>query len=123
MLAVAVEMPKAQVPISRPLVGSIALACLVAAAAIAVFDSYENMWCAAFIRVGLLTGAFWLALPSRTREAAWANLSPYTVLTALVAIFVVARWRAALPIVIFVVIAGMLLRPRERRGSPRGRKS
>jgi hypothetical protein len=104
-----------QVPVNRTLVGLIALGCLGAALMIGLVDTWQNMWCAAFVRVGLLMGAFWLALPSRNREAAWANLSPYTILAALVAVVVVARWRSALPIVIVVGILALLLRPRERR--------
>ena len=108
-----------QITVSRPLVGVIALTCFVSAAAIALFDSWQdNMWCAAFVRVGLLMGAFWLALPSRSREAAWANVSPYTIVGALVAVFVVARWRSALPIVIAVVVIGLMLRPKNRRRPP-----
>lgn len=104
-----------QVAVNRTLVGLIALGCLGAAVAIGALDTWENMWCAAFVRVGLLMGAFWLALPSRNREAAWANVSPYTIVAALLAVFIVARWRTALPIVIVVVILALILRPRQRR--------
>lgn len=104
-----------RVPVNRPLVGVIALSCLVAAISIGVVDTWENMWCAAFVRVGLLMSAFWLALPSRHREAAWANISPYTFVGVLVAIFVVARWKSALPIVIAVLAISLMLRPRRRR--------
>ena len=97
------------------LVGLIALSCLVAAATIGVVDTWENLWCAAFVQVGLLMGAFWLALPSRHREAAWANVSPYTIVAALIAVFVVARWRSALPVVIGVGLLALVLRPRQRR--------
>jgi hypothetical protein len=104
-----------RVPVNRSLVGLIALACLGAAATIGILDTWQNMWCAAFVRVGLLMGAFWLALPSRHREAAWANVSPYTILAALVAVFVVARWRSALPIVVVIAVLALVLRPRQRR--------
>lgn len=104
-----------RVPVNRTLVGLIALTCLGAAAAIGVVDTWENLWCAAFMRVGLLMAAFWLALPSGRREAAWANLSPYTIVGALVAVFIVARWRSALPIVIGVGALALVLRPRQRR--------
>jgi hypothetical protein len=104
-----------QVPVNRTLVGLIALGCLGAAATIGIVDTWENLWCAAFVRVGLLMGAFWLALPTRHREAAWANVSPYTILAALVALFVVARWRSALPIVIVIAVLALVLRPRQRR--------
>lgn len=104
-----------RVPVNRLLVGLIALACLGAAAVIGLVDTWENLWCAAFVRVGLLMGAFWLALPTKHREAAWANLSPYTLLTALLAVFVVARWKSALPIVVAVGVLALILRPRRPR--------
>jgi hypothetical protein len=105
-----------RVPVSRLLVGVIALACLGAALAIGIVDKWENLWCAAFVRVGLLMSAFWLALPSKHRDAAWANLSPYTFWGVLIAIFVVARWKSALPIVIAVLAISVVLRPRKRQG-------
>jgi hypothetical protein len=104
-----------RIPVNRTLVGLIALTCLAGAATIGVVDTWENLWCAAFVRVGLLMGAFWVALPSSRREAAWANLSPYTILVALVAVFIVARWRSALPVVIAVGVLALVLRPRQRR--------
>lgn len=104
-----------QVPVNRTLVGLIALACLGAALTIGIVDTWENLWCAAFVRVGLLMGAFWLALPSRHREAAWANVSPYTILAALVAVVIVARWRSAVPIVIVIAVLALVLRPRQSR--------
>lgn len=111
-------MSNQQITVSRPLVGAIALVCFVAAGAIGVWDAWESLWCAAFVRVGLLMGAFWLALPSAHREAAWANVAPSTIIGALLAVFVVARWRAALPIVIGVGVIAFLVKPRNRRPRP-----
>lgn len=106
------------VPVNRLLVGLIALGCLVGAVTIGLLDNWQNVWCAAFMRVGLLMAALWLALPSKDREAAWANLSPYTVGGVLVAVFVVARWKAAIPIVLVIGVIALLLRPRNRRPPP-----
>ncbi|MFG0333422.1 MAG: hypothetical protein ACF8TS_08685, partial [Maioricimonas sp. JB049] len=69
-------MSSQQVAVNRTLVGIIAVVCLLAGAVIFVMDSYHNVWCGAFVRTGLLMGAFWLALPAGDREAAWANVSP-----------------------------------------------
>ena len=35
-----------------------------------------QLWQAGFGRAGLIMFAIWLALPTRNREAAWANVSP-----------------------------------------------
>ena len=114
-----VSMTDQRVQVNRSLVGLIAAACLGAAITIAVVDTYENMWCAAFVRVGVLMSAFWLALPTRHREAAWANLSPYTVIGALMAILVVARWKSALPVVIGLGVIALVLRPPRSTSSQR----
>jgi hypothetical protein len=109
-------MPEKSISINRTLVGIIAAVCLGAAGMIALVDSHENVWCAAFIRVGLVTGAFWLALPSRHREAAWAHVSPHTLLLVLLAALVfVKRPLVFLPLLAVLTIIGLLLRPRGGR--------
>lgn len=67
------------------------------------------------IRVGLLLGALWLALPTRTRPAAWANVSPYVVVGVVVALLFVRQMRIFIPLLIVVGILGLLLRPRPKR--------
>jgi hypothetical protein len=106
-------MPDQTVPVNRTLVGVIAAACLGIGLVIMLVDSPENMWCAAFIRIGLLCGAFWLALPAKGREAAWANLSPRVLLGVLLAgLVIVSRPRLFLILVIPLAVLGLLLRPR-----------
>ena len=63
-------MAQTQLPVNRTLVGVLAMVCLAAGAVIGYVESLENVWCGSFIRTGLLLGAFWIALPSRGREAA-----------------------------------------------------
>lgn len=55
--------------VSRPLVGFIALAMLAGGAALTITagsgdDSQNDLWRGACVRVGLVMGAFWLALPT-----------------------------------------------------------
>ncbi|MBX3436044.1 MAG: hypothetical protein KF861_01030 [Planctomycetaceae bacterium] len=108
-------MSEQSVPVNRTLLGMISAACLVAGLVIMVVDSYANMWSAAFLRVGLVTGAFWIALPSRGREAAWTNVSPQTLLIVLLAgLLFVSRPRIFLILLIPLCIIGFLLRPRNR---------
>jgi hypothetical protein len=103
------------VPVNRTLVGVLAVVCVVAGVAVGAYDSLENVWCGSFIRVGVLLGAFWLALPSRGREAAWANVSPWTLAIALgLGLAFVRRPKIFFGIILLVVIAAVIIKPRKR---------
>lgn len=54
-------------------------------------DSQWIMWGASFIRIGLLLIAFWIAMPTKGRAAAWADVSPYWVLGAILVLLLIAR--------------------------------
>lgn len=70
----------------------------------------------AFVRVGVLMSALWLALPSRTREAAWANVSPRTMIGLCLAIFAIGwRPRFAIPVIIIAAILAFILKPRKNK--------
>jgi len=111
-----------KITINRSLVGILALLCLGAAIAIwlANPDSQNGrLWLAGFVRVGLVMCAFWLALPSRHREAAWANVSP-TILIGMVAAILVAALRpkmarVVIPILFLLAVLSVVLRPREKQ--------
>lgn len=115
------------IPVNRPLVGILALVCLAAALALTIFSREEELWRSAFMRVGLLLGAFWLALPTRQRPSAWANVSPTTLIVSLLALVMIARMRIPLklvvPVLVVLVLAILILRPRKRDWprSPLGR--
>ena len=108
-----------KVPINRPLVGILALVCLGAGATIFFIyrgDESSQMWQAGFTRVGLVMVALWLALPSRKRNAAWANVSWTTFIGLILALFAVARFKwAVIPAVLVIAVVGSVLRPREKR--------
>ncbi len=109
-------MPEKSVTVNRTLVGVIAVACLCAGLAIGVVDSLANLWCGAFVRVGLVTGALWIALPSRGRDAAWANISPLTLVVVILGALVVARRpKVFFPLLVVFGILGLFLRPRGRQ--------
>ena len=113
-------MAEQQISVNRTLVGMIAAACLVAGLLIGFVDEFANLWCAAFVRVGLVMAALWVALPSGDREAAWANISPLTLVGILLfALVFVRRPLVFLPILIGVALIGFFLRPRR----PPGRRS
>jgi len=71
------------------------------------------------VRTGVLLGAFWLALPTRTRDAAWANVSPVAFfLTIGGIIFFAARPKAFLlyvvPALLLLGALSLFLRPRPK---------
>lgn len=82
----------------------------------------NEMWIAGFMRAGLMTGAVWLALPTKNREAAWANVSPWTLFGVGGGIIAAAArpkvLLALVPILIALAIIGKFLRgrPSERPG-------
>lgn len=113
-----------KIPINRPLVGIIALACLGIAGYLywlAPQDLFaqQDIATGAFMRVGLLMLAFWLALPSKNRDAAWANLPPWLFVALAVTIVVFAtRPKVAILLVLFFGILGFVLRPRNKKRRP-----
>lgn len=108
------------VPVNRALVGILAIACCGIAGVMALggVGGASALWQGAFFRVGVVLAAFWLALPSRAREAAWARVPIWQVLGVLLVIVVVARTRVPLkvliPAVLLFGVALMLLRPRRK---------
>lgn len=109
--------------VSRPMVGCLSLVCLTAGAALWIASQSGStgsdeapIWPGAFIRVGALLAAFWLALPSRGREAAWARVSPLSMAGFVLAIVGLAiRPKIAVPILIVLAIAAFVLRPRPKQ--------
>ena len=109
-------MMQRNVPVNRGLVGFLAIVCLGAGVALLLTRGMEDAITAAFVRVGLLLGAFWCALPTRHRDAAWANVSPITVLLVLGLLIVFARnLRVLLPLAIVLGVIAYFLRPRNKR--------
>lgn len=108
-----------QVPVNRTLVGILAVLCLVSGAVLMLSGSTGPiaLWQGALFRVGVVLAAFWLALPSRTREAAWARVPIWQVVGVLLVILAVARSPAAAKVLIpaAFALAGILLALRPRR--------
>ncbi len=107
-------------PVNRTLVGLVTLVCLGTALAIWRFAPQDNtQWRllqGAFVRVGCVMAAFWLALPTRFRKAAWANVSPTAFAGILWALFAAAyRPRIVIPILVVLAIVGFFLRPRGKK--------
>ena len=108
-----------KIEVNRPLVGVISLLCLVAAAVLWQLADSNEMWVAGFMRAGLMTGAVWLALPTKNREAAWANVSPWTLFGVVGGIIAAAARPKALlflaPLLISLAIVGYFLRGRSAK--------
>jgi len=108
-----------KIEISRTKVGLLCIACLATAFAIFAFAPTNDdwpIWQGAFTRVGLVLGALWLALPSKTRQAAWANVSPSTFFGLIFVIVLWARYpRFVTPLIIVIAVIGYFLRPRDQR--------
>ena len=105
------------VPVNRTLAGILTILCALAGVVLCVMRGMDDPIGAGFIRVSLVLGALWLALPTQSREAAWARVSPWAVVgVILVAVLVVRNPRVLLPVVIALSAVGYFLRPRKRRG-------
>jgi hypothetical protein len=111
--------------IRRFLVGALAVVLLSTAFVLWIMagDSTSQattMWRAACGRMGIVTAALWLAMPTRTRPAAWANLNPRSVAAVcLVALALKFPPKLLLPVGGILLVAGWFLRPRRRFRPPR----
>ena len=120
-------MSQQRIPVRRGLVGLLSLLCLgtgvflwVQNSGSADSRSMPIMWAAAFGRVGLLLGAFWIAMPTKDREAAWANVSVSTLAGAALALFAIARYpRTALPLLAVIAVIGYFVKPKQKYRPPR----
>lgn len=114
-----------KIPINRTMVGVISLVCFLTAGYLYNFVTVEQfaqqeIATGAFMRVGLLMFAFWLALPGKNREAAWANVPPwFFAVLFLVVIGIAMRPKIAIPLVLVFAVLGFFLRPRNKKRSPR----
>ncbi len=113
-------MTSTDVPVNRAMVGVLALVCVGLGAILWLLtgDDTANMWPGAFIRVGAVMGALWLALPTRDREAAWARVSIWNVLGTLLALIVIVRarlpFKLLIPAAVVFAVAILVLRPRQK---------
>ncbi len=118
-------MDNSDAALRRLLVGLVAVGLLTAAFLLWILPGASTsqatvMWRGACARVGAVTAALWMALPSRTRPAAWANLNPRSVAAvAIVALAIRFPLRFLLPAAVVLLITGAFLRPTPRPRPPR----
>ncbi|MBI1345122.1 hypothetical protein GC163_02420 [bacterium] len=114
-------MTNTEIPVNRTLVGCLAVGCLVIGGLLEwlVANDAAGLWTGAFVRVGVVLAALWLALPSRTREAAWARVPLWKVLGTAVGLLLIIRSRIPfqllIPAGILFGIIWIVLRPRPPR--------
>ncbi|MEX0703676.1 MAG: hypothetical protein WD069_16385 [Planctomycetales bacterium] len=106
-----------RIAINRLLVGTLALAFLVAGGIVYLGGISTGFLGLSLLRIGIVLAALWLALPTRTREAAWARVSPMGLLCLLAAVLALTapRFRILVPILIVLAIVGFVLKPRRGR--------
>ncbi len=109
----------------RLVVGVVAVTLLSACALLWILPGVSTsqstlMWRAACGRVGIVAAALWMAMPTRTRPAAWASLNPRSVAAVVIAALALRfPLRFLLPAAGVLLIAGVFLRPRDRVRPPR----
>ncbi|MEZ6127946.1 MAG: hypothetical protein R3C59_04645 [Planctomycetaceae bacterium] len=97
----------------RVYVGLLAIAGLAGGAVLTFFPGNEGVQ-AACIRIGLVLGAFWLAMPTANRPAAWKKLSSNWMIFALIiTAIVIPRAKAMFPVLAILAGVAWFARPRK----------
>jgi hypothetical protein len=114
-----VVMTTSKTTVSRPLVGFLTVALFTVAIFLSLFPGTLSGPAGTAVggaaaRVGIVMAALWLALPSRGRPAAWANLNVTSAVPLVLAALAVLRvpFRIMMPLSVLVLVAGLVLRPK-----------
>jgi len=97
----------------RHRVGWAAIVCLGMAATGITFAENDSVWPAAALRVGIVLGALWLCLPTKTRPAAWAALTNGRMVALVIAILLWNRIKYFMPFLALAVVILWFIRPRK----------
>ncbi|MCP4787909.1 MAG: hypothetical protein GY903_34315 [Fuerstiella sp.] len=99
----------------RIYVGLLAFTSLVGAAALLFYPGNEGLQ-GALVRIGLVLGAFWLALPTKTRPSAWKGMmSSWTVPGLIITALLIPRLKFMFPVLAIIVGIAYFARPRSRK--------
>lgn len=99
----------------RIYVGLLSIGCLVGAV-VTVFTAPDNEGLqGALIRVGLLLGAFWLAMPTANRPSAWKVLptSNWAIFGMIVSAVLISRLKYMFPVIAVFAGIAWFARPRK----------
>lgn len=98
----------------RFFVGLISIACIAFGVALYFYPGNEGLQ-GALLRVGMLLAAFWLAMPTKTRPAAWKALqSNWALPGAIIAAILMPKFKGMFPV--FAVLAGIAYFARPKAG-------
>ncbi|MCP4171376.1 MAG: hypothetical protein GY758_11455 [Fuerstiella sp.] len=99
----------------RVYVGLLAVASLIGAVVLLFYPGNDGVQ-GALVRVGLVMGAFWLALPTKTRPAAWKGMmSGWTAPGLIITALVIPRLKFMFPVLAIIVGIAYFARPRTRK--------
>jgi hypothetical protein len=115
-------MPTSKTTVSRPLVGFLTIALFSIALVLSIWpNTFSGPMGAAVggacARVGVVLAALWLALPTRNRPAAWAKVRIGYAAPLVLAGLALLRipFRILIPLAGFILLVGLVLRPRPLR--------
>lgn len=99
----------------RIYVGLLAIGCLVGAAATMILRPDDTGLLGALIRVGMLLSAFWLAMPTATRPAAWKRLpsSNWAIFGMIISAILIPRLKYMFPVLAVFAGVAWFARPRK----------
>jgi hypothetical protein len=117
--AIIKEMQRSKTTVSRPLVGFLGIGLFSVAFVLSLWPNLLSGAAGAMVggaaaRVGVVMAALWLALPSRNRPAAWVNVSVTSALPLVLVAMALFRipFRILVPLAVFVLLTGVVLRPK-----------
>lgn len=111
------------VTLNRWITGVAALASFAASGIVAATAPQEQMWWGGLLRAGVVLTALWACLPTRNREAAWANFNPLTAAVLAGALLLaIIRPKIGVPAVAVLLLARYVFTPRRKRPAGAARK-
>lgn len=117
---------KSELTPDRWAVALITVGCFAAAAAMwaggYTQDNKNQLAFSGLIRVGIFMSTVWWALPGGGKLAAWAGMSPWTMVFIAVGVFLTPRLKYSGPIVIAMLVLGAFIRPKSKK-KPKGKKT
>ncbi|MEO2018027.1 MAG: hypothetical protein ABGZ53_27055 [Fuerstiella sp.] len=98
----------------RIYVGLLAITSLAGYVALLFYPGNDGLQ-GALGRVGLVMGAFWLALPTKTRPPAWKGMMSGWTIPGLIMMALLIRLKFMFPVVAVIVGIACFARPRKRK--------
>lgn len=100
--------------INRPLVGIVAVTCIVVSLAMRLMSVEHEAVYAALMRVGLVMGALWVALPALGDSSFFEKLTPLIAVGMILLAVLQKRFLVLMPLLAVILVIGVVLRPRPK---------